>query len=122
MQKNISVQNCGLTHRHKACPAYKDTCISCGSLGYWKKYCRKSRSTSSKVTENKQTKSRYQKKKKPHHEVNLNDPETSTYQKSFNSVVVSAIAICAISKDEAFSTVYVKFDHSSVKLFIILAR
>ena len=33
--------NCGLSHEPKSCPAYKDTCSHCHSIGHWKKCCRK---------------------------------------------------------------------------------
>ncbi|XP_038052821.1 uncharacterized protein LOC119725487 [Patiria miniata] len=36
--------NCGLSHPPRRCPAYRDTCKSCGSKGHWAKFCRKTRS------------------------------------------------------------------------------
>ena len=33
--------NCGLAHRFKHCPAYRDKCDKCGRKGHWAKMCRK---------------------------------------------------------------------------------
>ena len=35
--------NCGLMHQPRKCPAYNDTCKSCGSKGHWAKFCRKTK-------------------------------------------------------------------------------
>ena len=35
--------NCDLNHPPRKCPAYKDTCKSCGSKGHWAKCCRKAK-------------------------------------------------------------------------------
>ena len=35
--------NCGITHKPRQCPAYRDACNSCGAIGHWEKCCRKKR-------------------------------------------------------------------------------
>ncbi|XP_072164277.1 uncharacterized protein [Diadema setosum] len=35
-----SCGNCGTKHPPRRCPAYKDTCHSCGKVGHWVKMCR----------------------------------------------------------------------------------
>ena len=35
-------RNCGLGHRPRRCPAYRDTCKACGITGHWAKLCQKS--------------------------------------------------------------------------------
>ncbi|XP_071477891.1 uncharacterized protein [Diadema antillarum] len=35
--------NCGLSHPPKRCPAYKDYCKACGTIGHWAKMCRKTK-------------------------------------------------------------------------------
>ena len=37
-----SCSNCGLHPPPKSCPAYKDKCLACGCMGYWKYLCRNS--------------------------------------------------------------------------------
>ena len=37
--------NCGLSHPPKRCPAYKDHCKACGTIGHWAKMCRKTKQT-----------------------------------------------------------------------------
>ena len=43
LRSQRTCDNCGLSHQPKRCPAYQDTCKSCGSKGHWAKCCRKSR-------------------------------------------------------------------------------
>ena len=35
--------NCCACHKPRQCPAYKDTCSACNSIGHWKACCRKTR-------------------------------------------------------------------------------
>ena len=48
--------NCGLIHKYRQCPAFKDTCKACGNKGHRLKLCRQSHKSDERDTgRNKQT-------------------------------------------------------------------
>ena len=42
--------NCGLIHKYRQCPAFKDTCKACGNKGHWVKLCRQSHKSDERDT------------------------------------------------------------------------
>ncbi len=62
--KNHVCQNCGLQHKPRSCPAFKDDCDACGKKGHWAKMCRKSKQEKSRNTRPRSN-SRQRRRRKP---------------------------------------------------------
>ena len=124
--------NCGTSHKPRQCPAYKDTCSACNSIGHWKACCRKTRtkqrprSSSVKRQESfpsdksghgkptyRRTPSHHRKKNRVHSVETEYETDGESYQKSFYAITISTQCLDAIenrstSRDEAFTVLDVQ--------------
>ena len=97
-------KHCGLYHKYRQCPAYKDTCKAYGNKGHWQKMCRQSRDP------DRMRKWKKQKSRKVHNmEANYDDDSSSiTDMEEFHNIKMSNKCLGAIAtRDEAFTTVNV---------------
>ena len=125
-------RNCGTSHKPRQCPAYKDTCIACNSIGHWKACCRKTRtkqrprSSSVKRQESfpsdksghgiptyRRTPSHHRKKNRVHSVGTEHETDGESYQKSFDAITISTQCLDAIdnrstTRDEAFTVLDVQ--------------
>ena len=124
--------NCGTSHKPRQCPAYKDTCSACNSIGHWKACCRKTRtkqrprSSSGKHQESfpsvrsghgkptyRRTPSHHRKKNRVHSVDTEYETDGESYQKSFYAITISTQCLDVIenrskSRDEAFTVLDVQ--------------
>ena len=107
--------NCGTSHTPRQCPAYKDTCSVCSSIGHWKDCCRKirakqrPRSSSGKRQEPipsdkvghgrptyRRTPSTHRKNNRVHSVDTEYETDGESYQKSFYAITISTKGLDAI--------------------------
>lgn len=101
-------RNCGRTHNPKQCPAYRDTCDSCGRNGHWKAFCRQKRDVPAH-TQRLQSPKRSQGRRDNKHshqqdEVKVSD-DYDSYAQSFSSINICGVTL---GDGEAFTILDIK--------------
>uniref|UniRef100_A0A8C9SGK0 Gypsy retrotransposon integrase-like protein 1 n=1 Tax=Scleropages formosus TaxID=113540 RepID=A0A8C9SGK0_SCLFO len=111
---------CGLHHKPRTCPAYKDVCKGCGKKGHWKKMCRSEKGRECNERRNRPEK-RDGRRKKGAKKVDAvgasNDCSKATddsfessedeFAEKFHSIDIHSTEVH--TRDEAYTTIKIKY-------------
>ena len=115
--------NCGLIHKYRQCPAFKDTCKACGNKCHWLKLCRQSHKSDERDTGRK--KQRNHRGHRVHAVEERYDTSGSTdsdeFTETFHNLKVSSKCLHAVStRGEAFTTIEVQCPQKRSNQFLRL--